>query len=389
MVQCNKFALFPYDESNALAFAPRAPVINSGASMSSILILGASYGSLLATRLAMAGHQVCLVCTPGTADLINAQGTRVRFPVRGREQLVEVDSRRLPGSIRAAAPAGVQPANFDLAVLAMQESQYGEQGVRQLMDRIARAGTPSLAIMNMPPLPYLRRIAGVDVASLEPCFTDARLWDAFDPDLVSLASPDPQAFRPVGEPKNVLQVGLPTNFKCAPFANERHTALLRRLEADIEAARYDVEGEALELPVKLKVHDSLFVPFAKWPMLMTGNYRCIGDDGVSPIANAVHDDIDLSRATYGWVVDLCQSLGAQPDDLVPFEKYAAAARSLQKPSSVARALAGGATQIERVDLLVQSIARQRGIAHPEVDRVVQRVQSRLHRNTAALERQAA
>jgi hypothetical protein len=187
----------------------------------------------------------------------------------------------------------------------------------------------------------------------------------------------------------VLQVGLPTNFKCAPFADDRLTALLRRLEADIEAARYEQDGERIELPVKLKVHDSLFVPFAKWPMLMTGNYRCIGDEGVAPIANAVHDDIELSRATYGWVADLCLALGARPDDLVPFEKYAAAARSLQKPSSVARALAGGATQIERVDLLVQSIAKQKGIAHPAVDLVVRRVDARLRDNAAALERQAA
>jgi hypothetical protein len=357
--------------------------------MSSVLILGASYGSLLATRLAMAGHHVGLVCTPGTADLINTEGTRVRFPVRGREQLVEVDSRQLAGSIRAAVPAGVQPANFDLAVLAMQESQYGEPGVRQLMHRLARAGTPSLAIMNMPPLPYLRRIAGLDVDALEQCFTDARLWDEFDPDLVSLASPDPQAFRPADEPKNVLQVGLPTNFKCAPFARESHTALLRRLARDIEAARYEQGGESLELPVKLKVHDSLFVPFAKWPMLMTGNYRCIGEDEVSPIANAVHDDIGVSRATYEWVADLCLSLGAHRDDLVPFEKYAAAARSLRKPSCVARALAGGATRIERVDLLVQCIARQKAIANPAVDRVVKTVDARLRHNTAAVERKVA
>jgi hypothetical protein len=361
----------------------RSGPINTGENMSSILILGASYGSLLATRLAMAGHQVCLVCTPGTADLINAQGTRVLFPVRGHEQLVAVDSRGLPGSIRAAAPADVQPADFDLAVLAMQEPQYGEAGVRQLMGRVARAGTPSLAIMNMPPLPYLRRIAGLDAGGLEPCFADPRLWDVFDPDLVTLASPDPQAFRPPDQPKNVLQVGLPTNFKCAPFASESHNALLRQLAADIEAARYAHGGQALELPVKLKVHDSLFVPFAKWPMLMTGNYRCVGDHAVSPIANAVHDDIGLSRATYGWVSDLCASLGAQPDDLVPFEKYAAAARSLLKPSSVARALAGGATRIERVDLLVQRIGRQKGVANPVVDGVVQRVNAWLGRNAAA------
>src|SRR3954464_3508823 len=93
--------------------SPRAPVFNLGATMSSILILGASYGSLLATRLAMAGHQVCLVCTPGTAELINREGTRVLFPVRGRVQAGAVDSRTLSGSVLAAAPAAVQPGNFD------------------------------------------------------------------------------------------------------------------------------------------------------------------------------------------------------------------------------------------------------------------------------------
>ena len=34
-----------------------------------------------------------------------------------------------------------------------------------------------------------------------------------------------------------------------------------------------------ELPVKLRVHDSIFVPLAKWAMLLTGNYRCVTEDG--------------------------------------------------------------------------------------------------------------
>ena len=34
-----------------------------------VLILGASYGSLLATKLLMAGHHVTLVCTGPTARL--------------------------------------------------------------------------------------------------------------------------------------------------------------------------------------------------------------------------------------------------------------------------------------------------------------------------------
>jgi len=145
----------------------------------------------------------------------------------------------------------------------MQEAQYGSPGVRELMGRVARAGVPCLAIMNMPPLPYLKRIPGLRAETLEPCYADAGVWDGFDPGLTTLASPDPQAFRPPDQPKNVLQVGLPTNFKAARFGVEELTALLRQLEADIEHARFDPGSGPLEIPVKLKVHDSLFVPVDK------------------------------------------------------------------------------------------------------------------------------
>ena len=39
-----------------------------------VLVLGASYGSLLGTKLLMAGHDVTLVCTPATAALVNRAG---------------------------------------------------------------------------------------------------------------------------------------------------------------------------------------------------------------------------------------------------------------------------------------------------------------------------
>ena len=116
--------------------------------------------------------------------------------------------------------------------------------------------------------------------------------------------PDPQAFRPPEEPLNVLQVRLPTNFKAARFSGDADTAMLRRLAADIEAARFtDAAGTVMEIPVKLKVHESLFVPMAKWAMLIAGNYRCVGLT-ISAIQQAVHDNIDLSRAIYNQVVDL-------------------------------------------------------------------------------------
>ena len=235
----------------------------------------------------------------------------------------------------------------------MQEAQYGSSGVRELMGRIARSQKPCLAIMNMPPLPYLKRIPGLPTEALEACYADPGVWKDFDPALTTLASPDPQAFRPPDQPKNVLHVGLPTNFKAARFDGSDATALLRNLEADIEAARFDPGDGAIEIPVKLKVHDSIFVPLAKWPMLMAGNYRCIRRDDMIPIKEAVHANVDQSREVYDWVWSLCASLGASDDDMVPFEKYAKAAEGLGKASSAARALFGGAAHIERVDCLVR------------------------------------
>ena len=186
--------------------------------------------------------------------------------------------------------------------------------------------------------------------------------------------------RPPEEKVNVLQVTLPTNFKAARFDSEEHTSVLRRLEADIDAVRYPAPEGPIELPVKLRVSDSLFVPLAKWSMLLAGNYRCITADGMRTAKEAVHDDFALSKSVYDFVFDLCVRIGARPADLVPFEKYAAAAESLTRPASAARALQNGMPNIERADKLVQLIARQHGLSHPEIDRIVSLVDSRLAAN---------
>ena len=344
-----------------------------------ILIFGASYGSLLATKFLLAGHDTKLVCTPAEADLFNTEGAVVRMPVKGREGLVEVRSRQLPGKLSACTPAEASPAGYDLVVLGMQEPQYRSPGVRELLDAVAKAKLPCMSIMNIPPLPYLARIPGVDVGACRTCFTDATVWDSFDPRFMTLCSPDPQAFRPPEEKVNVLQVRLPTNFKAARFDSDAHTAILRQLEADIEAARFN----GMELPVKLKVHDSVFVPLAKWAMLLAGNYRCIQKDGIRPIKEAVHSDLEASRSIYNFVVKLCVLLGASEKDLVPFEKYAAATQSLLTPSSAARAVAAGAPNIERTDRLVKAIGAQKSLRSTVVDEIVATVDARLEANRKA------
>ncbi|MEL6961608.1 MAG: 2-dehydropantoate 2-reductase N-terminal domain-containing protein [Pseudomonadota bacterium] len=341
-----------------------------------ILILGASYGSLFGTKLLMAGHNVTLVCRKATAALINEHGTVVRLKLRGEEEHRTIHSNDLPGHVDAAVPEAVDPERYDLVVLAMQEPQYVVHAIRTLLIKIAEARRPCLSLMNMPPLPYLRRIPGLDTTSLEPAFTDASVWDRFKPELVTLCSPDPQAFRPPEEAANVLHVGLPTNFKAAVLGTDDGNVVLETLAADIDAVRLDGK----DVPVKLKVFPSLFVPFAKWSMLLTGNYRCVTDDQPIAIRDAVHADIETSRRIYGYVDGITQRLGAGPEDQVPFEKYAKAAESLLKPSSAARAVANGAPIIERVDMLVQLIGRNLDMPSSAIDKTVETVERALLRN---------
>jgi hypothetical protein len=343
-----------------------------------VLVFGASYGSLLAIKLVQAGHSVKLVCLPAEAKLFNEEGAIVRMPIKDRAELVEINSKSLPGMLSASTPSEVDPIEYDLVALAMQEPQYGAPGVRELLCKVAEAKIPCMSIMNMPPLAYLNRVPGIDGNACRDCYTDAGVWDQFDVKSITACSPDPQVFRPSSERLNVLQVRLPTNFKVANFDSPAHAAILHQLEADIDAVRIDDGTGTTQVPVKLKVHDSVFVPMAKWSMLIAGNYRCVQHDGsLRSIGDAVHADIGASRAIYEWVVKLCKAVGALETDLVPFEKYAKAALSLTSPSSAARALATGSRFIERVDRLVQTIAAQQGMQCSAVDDVVRLVDAQL------------
>ncbi len=220
-----------------------------------ILLMGASYGSLLASKLLFGGHSIHLVCLPAEADLINAEGFKVRLPVRGRSEPVLLESRKLPGKVTAGPATGVNPRDYDLVGLCMQEPQYRSPGVRELLDAVGKSRVPCMSIMNMPPLPYIKRIPGLDYKALEAAYTDPRVWDSVDPKKITLNSPDPQAIRPPDGKANELLVTLPTNFKCARFDSEQDTAIVRKLEKDVEAARFDAPEGKIELPVKLRVYE--------------------------------------------------------------------------------------------------------------------------------------
>jgi len=343
-----------------------------------ILILGASYGSLFGIKCLMAGHDVTLVCRPATAALFNAKGATIRLPFKGETVPRTISSLGLPGRLDARAPGAVDPTGYDLVVLAMQEPQYADPPVADLLNAIGVGGVPCLSLMNMPPLTYLKRLVAIDTTRIGDAYADASVWNAIDPRHMTLCSPDPQAFRPADEPANILVVGLATNFKAATFAADQHNRILETLADDIDRVRLD----GAEVPVRLRVHASPYVPLAKWAMLMTGNYRCITVAAGAPtsIRDAVHSDIDRSREIYSIVELIAKRIGARDDELVPFDKYAAAAERLVKPSSVARAITAGATTIERVDKLIQLIGRQFGITYPAIDHTVALIDAKLAGN---------
>ena len=136
------------------------------------------------------------------------------------------------------------------------------------------------------------------------------------------------------------------------------------MQADIEAVRYDPgDGEKIDLPVKLKVHDSIFVPLAKWAMLLTGNYRCVTADGAIDIKDAVHADPENSRSVYNWVMEVCEKLGASPErpGAVREIRRRRATGWCGRPRRRARSTTA-LPNIERTDRLVQLIARSSACA---------------------------
>ena len=330
--------------------------------------MGAAYGSLLASKMLFGGHKIHHVCLPAEADLINAEGFRVRLPVRGRKDPVVLDSHKLPGKVTAGGAAGVNPKDYDLVGLAMQEPQYRSPGVRELLDAVAKSRVPCMSIMNMPPLPYVKRIPGLDYDALKPAYTDPTVWDNFDPGLLTLCSPDPQAIRPPDEKVNVLLVTLPTNFKVREVRQREGQRILRQLEKDIDAVRFDprrrqdrTAGEAARARLDLRAARQM-VDAARRQLSLhhQGRHAHRARKRCTPTSKS-RARCTISCSTSASSSALRRPIWCRSRNMPPRR------RACTRPASAARALQNGAHNIERADKLVQLIAKQKGLSHPVID----------------------
>ena len=98
-----------------------------------ILILGASYGSLLSTKLLMAGHDVTLICRSKSAALINDEGTEVRIKLRDEDSHRAFRSHDLAGTLDAVTPADARPEDYDMISL-----EIGRAHVRTPVTSLSR-----------------------------------------------------------------------------------------------------------------------------------------------------------------------------------------------------------------------------------------------------------
>ena len=325
-----------------------------------VLIMGASYGSLLAIKLLFAGNRIKLVCLPAEAEAINKEGARVRLPIKGRK-----DPSR---STRASCRERCRPMDRAWSSPPTTTSWLWRCRSRSTVHQecasspgVAKARSPCMSIMNMPPLPYLKRIPGLATDTLRSCYTDATVWEEFDPALMTLVQPGPAGLSAAGGKDQRVAGHAAHQFQGGPFRFDEQTAMLRRMAADIEAIRYDCDGGKVELPVKLKVHDLVFVPLAKWAMLLTGNYRCVQKDAP---AQSRMPCTAISRRR-GRSMTGCASFASNWS----IARRSRALREIRSrrartgaTSSAARALFAGAPNIERVDRLVQTSPRRRGCA---------------------------
>jgi hypothetical protein len=193
---------------------------------------------------------------------------------------------------------------------------------------------------------------------------------------------------PAEEKVNVLQVRLPTNFKAARFESDAHTALLRRLAVGHRRCPpRNARRQRSTCQVKLRVYDSAFVPLAKWAMLLAGNYRCVGDDSVRSIKDAVHSPTSTPRVAGirlgRRAVRVARRRGERSRALRKVRELHRSCCRARRPRHAA--LAAGTPNIERTDRLVQTIAAQKGRRNDTVDETVARVDRWLARNRKTAE----
>lgn len=335
-----------------------------------VLVFGASYGLIICAKLMMAGYDVKCICLEKEAEILNNEGFKIEIPGYLRKKIF-INSNNLKGNFSAFTPDKIKSLNnIKLAFLAMQESQYSNKDILKILEQIIAKPIPSVSIMNIPPSSYLKKFININDTVLNSIYFNHKIWKNFNIDFLSHASADPQIFKPEVNTPNFISVRLASNFRVASFQDSASEKILEEVAKKIKNARLSSGSDKIRVPINLNIYKSPHISLSKLPMLITGNYRCVVNSGIVSIKNAVMSNINVSKKIYDDVYNLCLSLGASKDLLIPFDGYLKAAQNLTAPSSVARAFLNGDPNIERVDKLVLNIAKLKNLSVYKLEEIV-------------------
>ena len=331
-----------------------------------ILIYGASYGILIASKLMLAGYDVTCVCKQKEVKLLNQKGFFVEMEGYLKKK-ISINSKNLIGKFIAIEPKEINLSKIDLIFLAMQEPQYEDANISASLKKAAIKKIPTVSVMNIPPSIYLKNFIFKNFDELKPAYRNFDLWNKFDLNFITHGSADPQIFKPLQESQNIISVRLASNFRISKFKDLNSAKILSKISKKIKNSRIYFEKRKIRVPVNLNIYESFFVPISKWPMLITGNYRCINNNELISIRDAVYNDTNHSEKIYNEVQSLCLSLGAKKDDLISFESYLKVAKKLTAPSSVSRLAFSKNKNFERLDKLVEIISSLKNIKITDIN----------------------
>ena len=305
-----------------------------------VLILGGNYGLLFAAYLNLRKIEFDIFVYEDEAFAINQFG----FSVSSRDQ--RSFEARSPESWRAITN-NVDIYSYSLVVFAMPEVAFSSSNVNALLRELLKSNTPILNLMNIPLPNFVVDRLGVKISKAEmgnsyESFSVLSLFTS--PSLVN-CSPEPQIYKS-GKP-NVINLRLGGTFRCSNLHGIVTPSLREKLLAKID--------KNISLGISLIEYEDPWVSVSKWPMLITGNYRCLRQGKLIPIASAVTDDPNKSKDIYNEISSNMAILGAPRNALIPFHMYLKACSNLDAPSSVGRAIYSGSTSVERVDRLLFNI----------------------------------
>tara|TARA_B110000305_G_C19406756_1_gene623198 strand:- start:806 stop:1852 length:1047 start_codon:yes stop_codon:yes gene_type:complete len=340
------------------------------------LIVGASYGSLLAMKLIMAGHSVKIVGQNHEVDAINKKGINVSIKTKLKQKKLILNSKNYSKNLKAIDSSKVNCKEIDIAFFALKEIHFSQNNIIELVKQLAEHKVPAVALMNMPPLTILKKNENLKTKNYKNYYLNPEIWEIFDQKNLTATSADPQTICNICDGMVSHTVTLNSNFKISKFQNFKHDRMLINLENDIKNIRVNNQ----RVPILLKIYESKYIFMTKWPMLITGNYRCFTAKGIRSIKESVFHDLKYSEKIYNSIYNLCIKLGCSKNDLVEFRHYANAAKKLIYPSSFSREIDKNKISVERLDKLIKKISEEQSVKLNFLNDITEKIELRLDNN---------